>query len=34
MRRKIIETLEEESKTWISNLEGDFDKVIIPNVSF
>lgn len=34
MRKKIIQTLNEECKTWLSNTEGDFEKVVIPNVSF
>lgn len=34
IRRNIVKSLEEESKTWLSNMEGSFEKVVIPNVSF
>lgn len=33
MRKNIINSLNEESKTWLSNIEGDFEKVVIPNVT-
>ena len=34
VRLEILETLKEESKTWLSNYEEGFDKVVIPNVTF